>query len=293
MLAEGRLREDCLGLKQSIHGLEEILIFDNWPMLLLGRLLDRQTGFVAYRKNGLDILVDHRGGDACGTRVCIATDMYRKYLPSLSLPPAPRVLDMGANGGGFPLMLAVEGIQPSRVVCVEMNPLTCGRLQVNLATNFGPDAVAINAAVCGQPKDDILIKPTRGGTGDGIRTLSATETETHVAVPVTTFPDIYERYFAPEILDLCKVDIEGEEFAMFAALPDELVCKIRYLIMELHYFDDSAVAAAEQLMARFQSLGFQEITKGRRPDPGCYAEVRAFAGPESVAGSAYSHAVAV
>lgn len=269
------------------------MIFDNWPMLLLGRLLDRQTGFVAYRKNGMDILVDHRGGDACGTRVCIATDMYRKYLPSLSLPASPRVMDLGANRGGFPLMLAIEGIKPSRLVCVEMNPLTCGRLQVNLATNFGLDAVAINAAVCGQPKGDILVKPTRGGTGDGIRTLGATETEAHVAVPTATFLGIYDRYFAPNVLDLCKVDIEGEEFEMFAALPDELVCKIRYLIMEFHYYNDDAIAAAEKLRARFQSLGFREITKGRKPEPGCYAEVRAFAGPEALAESVFPHTAAM
>ncbi len=269
-------------LKQSIHGLEEILVFDNWPMLLLGRLLDRQTGFVAYRKNGLDILVDHRGGDACGTRVCIATDMYRKYLPSLSLPDDPRVLDLGANGGGFALMLAIAGIKPSRVVCVEMNPLTYGRLQVNLATNFGPDAVAINAAVCGKPRGDILIKPTRGGTGDGIRTLGAITTEAQIAVPTTTVTDIYDRYFAPGIIDLCKIDIEGEEFEMFAALPDELACKIRHLIMEFHYFDDAAVRAGEHLLARLKSLGFREITKGRNRVANESTEVRAFARPETL-----------
>jgi FkbM family methyltransferase len=280
-------------LTQSFHGFKEILLFDNWPMLLLGRLLDRQTGFVAYRKNGLDILVDHRGGDACGTRLCIATDMYRRYLPSLSLPAAPRVIDLGANGGGFPLMLAIQGIKPSRLVCVEMNPLTFGRLQLNLATNFGLDAVAINAAVCGQPMGDILIKPTRGGTGDSIRTLGATETEAHVAIPTATFLGIYERYFAPDVIDLCKVDIEGQEFEMFAALPDELVCKIRYLIMEFHYLNDDAIAAAEKLRARFQSLGFREITKGRKPEPGCFAEVRAFAGPETLADSVSPRTAAV
>ncbi len=279
-----------MGLKQSIQGLEEILIFDNWPMLLLGRLLDRKTGFVAYRKNGLDILIDLRGGDACGTRLCIATDMYRKYLPLFHLPTAPNVLDLGANGGGFPLMLAVEGIMPSRLVCIEMNPFTYNRLKLNLATNFGQKAVAINAAVCAYPKGDLFIKPTRGGTGDSMRTLGVAETDPHVAVSTDTFPSIYERFFAPEIVDLCKIDIEGEEFAMFAALPDALVCKIRYLIMEVHYFEETAPAATAKLMDRFQALGFREIMKNSNPKQGVFAEVRAFAGPEALLDPASSGA---
>ena len=50
-------------LTQKFGGLRAILAFDNWPALLLVRLFDRKAGFVAYRKKGLDILIDHRGGD--------------------------------------------------------------------------------------------------------------------------------------------------------------------------------------------------------------------------------------
>jgi len=60
-------------LTQKFGGLRAILAFDNWPALLLVRLFDRKAGFVAYRKKGLDILIDHRGGDENGIRQCIAS----------------------------------------------------------------------------------------------------------------------------------------------------------------------------------------------------------------------------
>jgi hypothetical protein len=68
------------------EGLRAILAFDNWPAVLFARLFDRGTGFVVYRKRGFDILIDHGGGDENGTRSCIATDMYRRYLPHFDLP---------------------------------------------------------------------------------------------------------------------------------------------------------------------------------------------------------------
>ena len=188
--------------KHSFRGLEAVFAFDNWPMLLAGRLFDRKTGFVAYRKKGFDILVDHHGGDQCGTRMCIATDMYSRYLPSFDLRGPVRVLDLGANGGGFPLMLRIAGVELARIVCVEMNPLTYRRLQVNLTTNLGPSAVAINAAVCGTQGSEIPSTPSRGGTGDRMY-RDRVESEPYVLVPTTTFQVLYDQYFENEDVDIC------------------------------------------------------------------------------------------
>jgi FkbM family methyltransferase len=270
--------------KHTLQGLEAIFAFDNWPMLFLGRVFDRKTGFVAYRKKGFDILVDHRSGDQCGTRMCIATDMYRKYLPSFELTGPIRVLDLGANGGGFPLMLSIAGIELERAVCVEMNPLTFHRLQLNLATNLGDKAVAINAAVCAMPQDtEILMRPTRGGTGDSIYHNSiASVASSQVSVHTTTLQALYDRYFEGEFIDLCKIDIEGEEFDILAAASDELLCKIRHLIMEIHYFREDGAAKARVLLDRFAGLGFVDITiEEDARSHSTVAEVRAFRGPEA------------
>jgi len=260
------------------------MVFDNWPMLLLGRLFDRKTGFVAYRKKGLDILVDHHGGDQCGTRLCIATDMYRKYLPHFKLPSSIRVLDLGGNGGGFPLMLRIEGMDLARVVSVEMNPLTYRRLVLNLTTNLGPSAVAINAAVCGMPQgSEIRIKPSRGGTNESMYKNQAGNVDEYVAVPTITLQALYDQYFKSEVLDIVKIDIEGAEFELFDSSPDELLQKMRYLIMEIHPMGDSALAKMQALLARLDSLGFKDITFGETSGMGLRPEVRAFAGPAAEA----------
>jgi FkbM family methyltransferase len=278
--------------KHSFRGLEAVFAFDNWPMLLLGRVFDRKTGFVAYRKKGFDILVDHRGGDQCGTRMCIATDTYSKYLPSFNLSGPVRVLDLGANGGGFPLMLRIKGVELARIVCVEMNPLTYRRLQVNLTTNLGPAAVAINAAVCGIQGSEIPIKPSRGGTGDSMYHDRDESSAPQILVPTITFQMLYDQYFKNEFVDICKVDIEGAEFELFASSADELVGKIRYLVMELHYFSDGGPAKAKALVERLTALGFLDITieDGPRTNPG--AEVRVFAGPAAGSVSARSRSAA-
>jgi len=271
-----------------LHGMKAVFAFDNWPMLLLGRVFDRKTGFVAYRKNNLDILVDHHGGDECGTRMCIASDMYRKYLPTFALPGPARVLDLGANGGGFPLMLAIEGIELAKVVSVEMNPLTFRRLELNLITNFGTSAVAINAAVCAMPVgSEIQVRPSRGGTGDSMFRDRAGSGEAHVSIFTTTLQELYEKHFAPEPIDLCKIDIEGAEFELFETAPEEVLKKIRYLVMEIHQSPENVTTSVKVLREKLEALGFVDITIPERHSNGrngndsheIRPEVKAFAGP--------------
>jgi len=184
--------------------------------------------------------------------MCIASDMYRKYLPSFALSEPANVLDLGANGGGFPLMLRIEEIEMALAVCVEMNPLTYLRLQLNLTTNLRSSAIAINAAVCGMPQDsNILLKPSRGSTGESMYNNRADSSTSHVSVRTTTFQCLCDKYFKNQVVDICKIDIEGAEYELFESTPDDVVRRIRYLIIEFH---DSSKTPA--LMRRIADLGF-------------------------------------
>jgi len=261
--------------RAKIGGLRLILAFDNWPSVLFSRLFDRKSGFVVYRKNGLDIVIDHHGDDENGTRTCLATDMYLRYLPSFILAAPARVLDLGANGGGFPLMLKAAGIELARVVSVEMNPLTFLRLQLNLATNLGTAAIAINAAVCGMPQDtETLLKPSRGSSSNSMYADRADSSASHVSVRTTILQALYDQYFENELVDICKVDIESAEYDLFASSPDDLLRKIRYLVIELH--DPSRTP---QLIEKIAALGFVEITVQEARKTDAYGDVRAFRGP--------------
>lgn len=266
-------------LQTRLAGLGAVLKFDNWPMLLMGRLFDRRTGLVVYRKRGMEILVDHGGGDESGTRACITSDMYRKYLQYFRLPERVRVLDLGANGGGFPLMLKLQGMDVAQAVCVEMNPLTYQRLGVNLATNFGPYAVAVNAAVCGPSREaEILLKPRRGGTDYSMFAHRADPFEAHFSVPTMTLHALYERYFAGAMIDICKIDIESAEYEVIASAADWLLQKIRYLLIELH-----DPARSPEFLRRIAGLGFADLTISDGRTSGENMDVRAYRGPAAEA----------
>jgi FkbM family methyltransferase len=255
-------------------GLQALLGFDNWPMLVLGRLFDRKTGMVIYRKNGLEILVDHHGGDENGTRQCIVSDMYSKYLPGFNLRGSVSVLDLGANGGGFPLMLKVQGVAVGRAACVELNPMTYLRLGLNLASNFGSSAVAINAGVCSWPEgSEIQLASVRGSTMTSISEDRPDSAIPLVSVSTTTLDSLYKRYFNDGFIDICKIDIEGAEYEILESTPDDVFQKIRYILVELH---DPVRTPA--YLKRIGALGFTEVTvpEDRRTDD---KYVAAFRGP--------------
>jgi FkbM family methyltransferase len=265
-------------LMQKLGAAGVFFKFDNWPMLLLGRTFDRRTGLVTYRKDGLEILIDHRGGDQNGTRSCLVSDMYRRHLAGMLGEGPVRVLDIGANGGGFPLMLLLEGFDVEQAVCVEMNPPTYLRLMVNLATNLGSRATGINAAVCGVANQEILLQPSRGSTGLSMHAHRADASASHVSVPTTTLAALCDEYFSDQPIDICKIDIEGAEFEALAATPDTVLSKIRNLIIEFH---DPVQAPA--CMNRLLSLGFADATGQESARTGEKTEVRVYRRTEAIA----------
>lgn len=259
-------------LGQKVAGLRDLLKFDNWPALVFSRTFDRQTGLVAYRKGSLEILVDHLGGDENGTRACLVSDMYQRHLNSIAGTKAVRVLDLGANGGGFPLMLLLNGFDVVKAVCVEMNPPTCLRLRVNLATNLGNKAIGINAAVCGADAPaEIPLQATRGSTGLSMYTNQNSPSSELLTVPTTTIAALVEQHFGEAEIDICKIDIEGAEYDAIQSAPDSALRRIRSLIIEFH-----DPARTPSCLSRLRSAGFAEITGGRDPHPSKHTEVRVF-----------------
>ena len=264
-----------MSLMTRVAGFRDILFFDNWPILTLQRIFDRDTGLVVYRKKQLEFVVDHKGGDENGTRSCMTSSMYKKYLNMFSLPSKIRLLDLGANGGGFPLMLLAEGLEVEQAVCVEMNPPVANRLKLNLAMNLGRTAIALHAAVCDtSSRKNILLKSNRGGTSTSILNDQADATTESESVATISLATLSDTYFNSGVIDICKVDIEGAEYEAFESSADAVLRTIRYLIIELH--DPSRTPIFVQ---RLSALGFKDITHAERPRKGYSTEVKCFRGP--------------
>ncbi|MBS0659704.1 MAG: FkbM family methyltransferase [Verrucomicrobia bacterium] len=224
--------------------------FDNAGQLFFDRLLGRGTGLTVYRKGDYRILIDHRGEDQYGTRVCLTDGVYDGLLASLSLPRELQVLDLGANGGGFPLLLGLRGHTFRRLCCVEMNPNTFLRLSFNVHSNGFPDAVLLNAAVA--PESGALERPFGLGSvseavGEGRGASGLTR-----RVPLLTLDEIARQAGFEGEIDLLKVDVEGAEYdVLLGAAATATLQRTRHLLIEFH--DDARTPAVRQ---RLTELGF-------------------------------------
>ena len=244
-------------VRAKLGGISANLAFDNWPVLILQRLLFRRHSLLVHKKGPLSFLVDFDGGDATGARLCVSTDMYSRYFDQIGRKTVT-VLDIGANGGGFPLCLLDRGITVRKSVSVEMNPETCMRLTFNLGYNLGAAASAINAAVAGR-EGSIQIPKSRGGTGESIYASAGANAEM-VTVPLVTFDSIVaSRFTADEVLDIVKIDIEGAEYEVLFSETCGSIRRFAFLIIEIHKHEKWTEKEAIQ---RIESFGFELV-----PDP--------------------------
>jgi FkbM family methyltransferase len=267
-------------LRRTMDGFRAIWTFDNRYELIARRVFFRRTGILTYRKGDMEIVVDHHGGDETGTRECLTSPMYPALLKDLTLRGPLTVFDIGANGGGFPLMLLDAGLRVERVAAVEMNPRTFGRMQLNLLQNLDGETCLINAAICGAPTT-LKAHFGRGSTGESITDATGGDSAGRLTlIEGLTFDQAFDRAFGPRAtVDLCKMDIEGAEYDVFANPGHERLRGCRNLIIEIHQV---AGKDPQDVIDALGALGFQE-TAGSR---GTHSDVYCFANAGAIVSSA-------
>jgi FkbM family methyltransferase len=274
-----------MNVSNKIKALRDNLQFDNWAVAVLQRLLFRKEHLIVYRKGGVTLLVDFAGGDQCGTRECLASDMYSRYFLHLPKDHPLTVLDLGANGGGFPLSLMAAGFAIAKSVSVEMNPNTFTRLQFNLNYNSRRRCLAINAAVAAR-NGWAAIADTPGGTSESLYSKVYGSENERVKVPLMTFDEIVTAHFGNtsnekidictnEKIDICKIDVEGAEYEVFQSETCQSIKRVRFLVIEIHKRPD-----ALEIIGKIGSFGFVEVTDANPPN----GEVHFFRNTRLVAG---------
>lgn len=244
-----------MSLSNKIRGIREIWFFDNHWYLALTRFLFPDENVNIYRYKGLEVLIDHAAGDANGAREVLTSEMYRQFLPQMDLSGEINVFDLGANNGGFPLLLKTEGLKIKKSVSVELNPNTFSRLRFNLERNLQDRAVALNNAVCGA-RQTFSVRLGTGGASDSIYQNTIGDNAQSFAIEGKTFDEIYLENFGDETIDVCKMDIEGAEFEIFAAGTCEKMRDCRYFIIEIHHEKDRR---RERILEKLGELGFVEL----------------------------------
>lgn len=239
--------------RTKINGWREMRYFDNHWHLVFSRLIFPRESLNIYRYKNLEILTDRLAGDLNGAREVLTSPMYRKFLPHMQLDKPLNVLDLGANNGGFPLLLKSEGLQLKKVVCVELNPKTVSRLRFNLERNLENDFTVLNAAVCG--KNCVLqVSLGTGSVSDNIYEGEYIENSKTYMIKGLTFDEIFDEHLANETVDICKVDVEAAEYEIFNVEMPRNLSKCRYLIMEIHPRNGKN---RQQLIENIRNQGFE------------------------------------
>ena len=245
-----------MSLQTKIRGLKEVWHFDNRLWLTMTKTLFPRERLHIYRYKGLEILVDHSAGDANGAREVLTSPMYRRFFPLMRLANPINLLDLGSNNGGFSLLFKAEGVKIRKIVGIELNPKTFSRLRFNLERNLDCEIELINGALCGEEKT-LEIRLGAGSVSDSIYE-NAENGQVH-KVRGFTLDAICADHFPNEIIDVCKMDVEGAEFEVLQQPAHQSLTQCRYLIMEIH---ESETRKADQILPAIQNLGFV-----RQPNP--------------------------
>ncbi len=249
-------------MNNKLRGLREMWHFDNRIYLILSRILfPNQSGHI-YRVKDVEFLSDHRSGDANGARELLTTPMYRKYIEKMNLRGDIKVLDIGSNNGGFPLLLKTENVSIGQLVCVELNPNTFVRLQFNLGLNFNGRFQAFNLGICGENRE-LRVKLGAGSAGDNIYGSADKNDSDQIVIPGRTLDDVYDEVFGEQVVDLCKIDIEGAEYEVFGSETARSISRCRYLLIEIH---NSAERPRKLVLDKLTAAGFKEIDGENKVD---------------------------
>lgn len=234
--------------------------FDNWLQLLFNRFFFRGLPLVFYRKGTAEFLVDHAGGDQDGLVHCFVPGLYDPFFAKSDRKHSLKLLDLGANSGGFPLAAKSRGYDFSRIVAVELNPFTASRLRFNLLHNFGSQAIPVNAGLTEEEGRSYSFAFSRGSVADSLKAdekRTEFEDPTVFEIPSVTLDQLIVQYFDDGPIDICKMDVEGEEFEVILGTHANRLSMVRDLLIEIHEGPGRGSSLIEE---RLQLLGFHRVT---------------------------------
>lgn len=249
-----------MNLKNKLNGIKEIWKFENRWHLLFNRIFFSKEKINIYRYKNFEILIDHSAGDANGAREILATDMYRQFLRKMNLADPINVLDLGANNGGFPILLESEKIRIKKLVSVEFNPKTFSRMRFNIERNLKCEFYPVNKALTGEARE-FEIGFGKTGTSDSLYRNDSSGAR--FRIQGLTFDQIYREFFNNKVIDVCKIDVEGAEFEVFENEEYKELRNIKNLLIEIHHEKETPRKFVQK---KIHDLGFDEIEKENKTD---------------------------
>jgi FkbM family methyltransferase len=186
-------------------------------------------------------------------------ETYPTYMTGLGieLRPGDRVIDLGAHIGSFAVLAAWRnaGVE---VLAYEPDPANFELLERNVRLNGLEDRVKCfrqaAAGHAGELEFHVGTTSTTGTLAEAgyVKNPDRPPTEC-IRVPAVTLEEI----FAAHDVDRCrllKIDIEGAEYDLLAAAPDDLPARVDALVIEAHPIETHR---PEELERNLIILGFE------------------------------------
>jgi FkbM family methyltransferase len=189
----------------------------------------------------------------------VLRDVYfeRVYDRPFQLDETGVVLDLGANIGIFSLIAATRLVPRGRVIAVEPNPEVFSVLQGNIRVNRLQNIEAVFAAAAAQTGAATLcFAPHSMGA-----TIVGPASGISVTVPKVSLEDLMR---TAEHVALMKCDVEGAEWQIVYESDERLWSRIERVALEFH-LDSGSGRAPEDLVRRFEELGYDTVTTFRPP----------------------------
>jgi FkbM family methyltransferase len=169
-------------------------------------------------------------------------EIFSRQLYRCELPPAPRILDLGANIGLASLYF-LKHFPDSSITALEPDANIFEHLQHNMARNGGTHVELLKAAAWVEDTE-LGFSPDQadGGhiSGHGIQRVPAID---------------IRRLVANETFDLIKMDIEGAERKVLPALRN-LLDNTQLIFVE-HHSDPNAPQSLDQIITTLSDSGFR------------------------------------
>jgi len=254
-----------MSILTSLRGFKEILSFNNRFELILHHLFRGDNELCVYRFSDYQVVMLKSGGDLNGMRACVATSQYKQFFKQMKLTHALRVLDLGAHTGGFIFSLLSSGHTVAQSLSVEQNQQTQSRLAFNMVLNrLENRCEAIHAAVWSEQTSSLLSSTGAGKTSGKVTNLTDPAISDSRLIRGFTVNQLLARLDDTQLIDICKIDVEGAEWKLFSKLENcnGLSERCRYLIIEIHPSSEPT----QTLMAIIEDLGFQLVAECQNGD---------------------------
>lgn len=227
-----------------------------WAPLVDSIRLSRRS-YVVQAKSGIRMQLWGGNAEWYTFLETLVREDYLRVVPPLQV--GDKVLDIGANLGGFTLAAARRVGAEGHVFAFEPDPEVCDRLKDNVKINGFKNITVYNAAVASERGQGILLQHSNANALSslyGVVDQRVQSDRKQISVDMLGINDVMALVRGP--VRLIKVDCEGAEYSIFRAFNPKHLSNVQMIAMELHSVPGER---KESLVESLRSSGFK-ITMG-------------------------------